>query len=50
MSSIPEQTGATDNTAPEDEGKPKFGRLLVVLIFTVFLLAVITWASEAYWS
>ena len=34
----------------EDEGKPKFGRLLAVLIFTVFLLAVITWASEAYWS
>jgi len=35
---------------PDDEGKPKFGRLLMVLIFTVFLLALITWASEAYWS
>ena len=32
------------------DDKPKFGRLLVVLIFTVFLIAVITWASEAYWS
>jgi hypothetical protein len=34
----------------QDEGKPKFGRLLIVLILTVLLLAVITWASEAYWS
>jgi len=34
----------------QDEGKPKFGRLLAVLILTVLLLAVITWASEAYWS
>ena len=29
-------------------GKPRFGLLLIVLIFTVFLLAVITWASETY--
>lgn len=34
----------------DDDGKPKFGRLLMVLIFTVFLISVITWASEAYWS
>lgn len=37
-------------TAADREGKPRFGLLLVVLIFTVFLLAVITWASETYWS
>jgi len=34
----------------DDEGKPKFGRLLAVLIFTVMLLGVITWASETYLS
>ena len=47
MSQPAEKTGKAGS---EDEGKPKFGRLLIVLIFTVFLLAVITWASEAYWS
>jgi hypothetical protein len=36
--------------ASEGDGTPKFGRLLIVLIFSVFLMAVITWASEAYWS
>ncbi len=49
MTPIPEREVAR-KTQAEDDGKPKFGRLLVVLIFTVFLLAVITWASEAYWS
>jgi len=44
------QTEMTKQSAGEDSGNPKFGRLLVVLIFTVLLLAVITWASEAYWS
>jgi len=45
MAQVPEPTAA-----PDDTGNPKFGRLLVILIFTVFLLGVITWASEAYWS
>jgi hypothetical protein len=50
MTHVPEQSGADDISVTNDEGTPKFGRLLIVLIFTVFLLAVITWASEAYWS
>ncbi|MFZ6759566.1 hypothetical protein ACO0K9_20355 [Undibacterium sp. Ji50W] len=29
---------------------PKFGRLLVVLIFAVMLIVVITLASEAYYT
>jgi len=45
MSQVPKPIAAHD-----DSGNPKFGRLLAVLIFTVFLLGVITWASEAYWS
>jgi hypothetical protein len=48
MAQVPKQSVA-DKSA-DDEGKPKFGRLLIVLIFTVFLISVITWASEAYWS
>ena len=50
MSQVQEQTAADNTTGTVDDGVPKFGRLLVVLLFTVFLLAVITWASEAYWS
>jgi len=42
------ETGAANNVG--DDGNPKFGRLLAVLIFTVFIISVITWASEAYWS
>ena len=30
-----------------DEGKPKFGRLLLVLLGAVGLIGVITFASEA---
>jgi hypothetical protein len=30
-----------------DDGKPKFGRLLLVLIAAVGLIGVITFASEA---
>ena len=37
-------------TVADREGKPRFGLLLIVLIFTVFLLGIITWASETYWS
>jgi hypothetical protein len=49
MSEVTEQTAA-NKTSSEDDGVPKFGRLLIVLLFSVFLMAVITWASEAYWS
>ena len=58
MTQVPEQKEGAGGAGvdrrtdalPDDEGKPKFGRLLIVLILTVLLLAVITWASEAYWS
>lgn len=35
---------------PDTAGAPKFGRLLLVLLFAVLLLVVITFASEAYFS
>ena len=34
----------------EDDGTPKFGRLLIVLVLAVLLMGVITFASEAYYS
>jgi hypothetical protein len=34
----------------DDEGSPKFGRLLIVLILVVALIGVITFASEAYYT
>ncbi|MBO9538004.1 hypothetical protein [Herbaspirillum sp.] len=33
-----------------EEGAPKFGRLLVVLILAVLLIVAITFGSEAYFS
>ena len=38
-----EQPGGTDES-------PKFGRLLLVLVFAVLLIGILTWASEAYFS
>jgi hypothetical protein len=36
---------------PSDENnRPKFGRLLLVLLFAVTLIVVITFASEAYYT
>lgn len=35
---------------PETVGSPKFGRLLIVLIVAVLLVALITFGSEAYYS
>lgn len=35
---------------PEDDGTPKFGRLLIVLVVVVILMGVITYASEALYS
>ena len=46
-------SGARDkeNGAPHvDDGAPKFGRLLLVLVFAVILVAAITFGSEAYFS
>jgi len=34
----------------EDEGTPKFGRLLIVLVLSVVLMVVLTMASEAYYT
>ena len=34
----------------EQDGSPKFGRLLAVLLFAVMLIVVITFATEAYYS
>lgn len=36
------------NEKKEDDGSPKFGRLLIVLVFAVLLIVVITFASERY--
>ena len=37
----------TQNTTGED-GSPKFGRLLIVLLMAVALIVAITFATEAY--
>jgi len=50
MSQTQNEDEEKNKVTPDDDGTPKFGRLLIVLIFSVFLMAVITWASEAYWS
>jgi hypothetical protein len=36
--------------AVETDDSPKFGRLLIVLALAVLLMAVITFASEAFYS
>ena len=33
----------------QDDGSPKFGRLLIVLVLAVALIGVITFAAEAYY-
>ena len=35
-------------SAPDDDGNPKFGRLLIGLVLAVLLIVVITFASERY--
>jgi hypothetical protein len=32
------------------DGTPKFGRLLIVLVFAVLLVVAITFGSQAYFS
>lgn len=40
----------TDQNQPaEDDGNPKFGRLLLVLLAVVALIGVLTFATEAYY-
>jgi len=34
----------------EDDGSPKFGRLLIGLVLAVLLIVAITFGSEAYFS
>lgn len=43
------QAHLVKNSSDELEG-PKFGRLLLVLLFAVALVVVITLASEAYYT
>lgn len=38
----------TQNTEQEDDGNPKFGRLLVVLFLAVIFCAVLTWIMGAF--
>lgn len=38
------------SAADRNDGQPKFGRLLIVLVLAVLLIGVITFASEAYFS
>ncbi|MGH8853232.1 MAG: hypothetical protein ACREWI_03025 [Telluria sp.] len=38
------------DTNQEDDGVPKFGRLLAVLVLAVLLVVAITFASEAYFT
>jgi hypothetical protein len=38
----------TPNPNDEDDGSPKFGRLLVVLLAVLVVIVLITFASEAW--
>lgn len=40
----------TEKEMSEKEDGPKFGRLLLVLLFAVMLIVAITFATEAYYS
>jgi hypothetical protein len=44
-----EQEQVAKNPSDEPES-PRFGRLLLVLLFAVALVVVITFASEAYYT
>jgi hypothetical protein len=33
----------------QDDGKPKFGRLLIVLALAILLVVAVTFGSEAYY-
>ena len=38
-----------NRSAEDNDGTPKFGRLLLVLLSAVALIGLITFASEAYY-
>ncbi|MFZ6798337.1 hypothetical protein [Undibacterium sp. Di24W] len=42
------QVGSEIEKTSADDGSPKFGRLLIVLLFAVALIVAITFATEAY--
>ncbi len=47
----PDQQSGQHEVRPaqnEDDGSPKFGRLLLVLLFAVGVIVLITFATEAY--
>ena len=41
---------AIGQTASADDGSPKFGRLLIVLVLAVMLIGAITLGAEAYYT
>ncbi|MFZ6775613.1 hypothetical protein ACO0LD_02190 [Undibacterium sp. Ji83W] len=43
-------TPPSKTPSDKDSGSPKFGRLLLVLIFAVMLIVAITLGSEAYYT
>jgi hypothetical protein len=55
MPELPEEPQKNPMNHPEEpptgvDGSPKFGRLLIVLVLTVILLGLLTWATEAYYA
>ena len=48
--SSPNQEKNDPATESRQEDGPKFGRLLLILVATVGLIVLITFASEAYYS
>jgi hypothetical protein len=55
VSSQDREPGGNPMNHPEEQptgtdGMPKFGRLLIVLILVVLVIALVTWASEKYLS
>ncbi|HEY4317025.1 MAG TPA: hypothetical protein VGN04_05450 [Herbaspirillum sp.] len=55
MTELPEEPKKNPMNHPEEpptgvDGSPKFGRLLIVLVLTVILLGLLTWATQAYYS
>ncbi|SFU38457.1 hypothetical protein [Pseudoduganella namucuonensis] len=43
-------TEPTTQPPADDDGSPKFGRLLIVLVLAVLLVVALTFATEAYYS
>ncbi len=47
-SKSPLKVNMPQNTDPEDEGNPKFGRLLIVLFAAVVFCVALTWVMGAF--